>query len=154
MRLQGKLTGKPLKIELRQKLEQAMAQAVDLDALLNILGKQGLQLYRRGQSIGLLQVKTGRKHRVKTLGLAASLQKCLDRMLPVEQRKQALRGIKATKKAKQALNKQGEEVRSQVKDVNVAALEEYVRMHPADRVARGQLDLMKKREKQTLKKRR
>ena len=65
-----KRTGKPSKKEdMKNKLHGIFEQAKSIDELNNLLAENGFKLYQRGQTVGVINLETNRKHRLKTLGL-------------------------------------------------------------------------------------
>ncbi len=62
-----------------EQIKAVLVQAESREELKPLLQEAGYQLYQRGQSWGVLHVKTGRKHRLKTLGLQAAFGKLPDR---------------------------------------------------------------------------
>ncbi|MBT8412318.1 MAG: relaxase/mobilization nuclease domain-containing protein [Octadecabacter sp.] len=63
-------TGKvPKKDQLRARVREALEGARDRDSLMAALGRSDLELYVRGQTLGVIDHETGKKHRLKTLDL-------------------------------------------------------------------------------------
>jgi hypothetical protein len=59
----------PKKDQLRARVREALEDASDRDALLQALGRSELELYVRGKTLGVIDLETGAKHRLKTLDL-------------------------------------------------------------------------------------
>jgi len=59
----------PKKDQLRARVLEALEAASDRDALLEALGRCDLELYVRGTTLGVIDLETGEKHRLKTLDL-------------------------------------------------------------------------------------
>lgn len=59
----------PKKDQLRARVLEALEAASDRDALLQALGRSELELYVRGKTLGVIDLETGEKHRLKTLDL-------------------------------------------------------------------------------------
>lgn len=59
----------PKKDPLRARVLEALEAASDRDALLQALGRSELELYVRGKTLGVIDLETGEKHRLKTLDL-------------------------------------------------------------------------------------
>jgi len=65
-----KRTGKLSKKEdMKNKLHGIFEQAKSIDELNNLLAENGFKLYQRGQTVGVVNLETNRKHRLKTLGI-------------------------------------------------------------------------------------
>lgn len=63
-------TGKPsAKDQARARVEGAIQEAQSLADLENALSEQGFTQYTRGKTVGFLDMMTGKKYRLKTLGL-------------------------------------------------------------------------------------
>ena len=62
----GKLSKKE---EMKNKLHGVFEQANTIKELNNLLAENGFKLYQRGQTVGVVNLETNRKHRLKTLGL-------------------------------------------------------------------------------------
>ena len=62
----GKLSKKE---EMKNKLHGVFEQANSIEELNELLDKNGFKLYQRGQTVGVINLATNRKHRLKTLGL-------------------------------------------------------------------------------------
>lgn len=56
--------------QVRDKFEDLLNRSQTISELMQQLRGAGLELYRRGKSDGLLDARSGRKYRLKTLGLA------------------------------------------------------------------------------------
>ncbi len=76
------------KITEKQRVTQIVSEALDIAITPAELHQQvkakGLQFYQRGKTVGVIQSATGRKFRLKTLGLAARYQKLQQMMQVVE----------------------------------------------------------------------
>lgn len=59
----------PKKDQLRARVLEALEAASDRDALLQAFGRSELELYVRGKTLGVIDLETGAKHRLKTLDL-------------------------------------------------------------------------------------
>jgi len=62
----GKLSKKE---ELKNKLHGIFEQANSIEELNKLLAENGFKLYQRGQTVGVINLETNRKHRLKTLGI-------------------------------------------------------------------------------------
>ena len=68
-------TGKPTQKELfREQLEDIFAKSVDKNDFFTNLELADIECYTRGKTIGFLDRETGKKHRLKTLGLVAEFE--------------------------------------------------------------------------------
>ena len=85
----------PKKDQLRARVLEALEAAADRDALLQAFGRSELELYVRGKTLGVIDLETGAKHRLKTLDL-----ELLDRVEAVMQTEPASRGKSAFAGAK------------------------------------------------------
>ena len=63
-----------------QSLMHAFANAGTMPELHQMLTDAGLQLYARGKSIGAINLETGRRHRLKTLGVMDDLTTAIQRI--------------------------------------------------------------------------
>lgn len=50
-----------------ERVKQALEGAVDRDSLLDALGRSDLELYVRGKNLGIIDLESGKKHRLNTL---------------------------------------------------------------------------------------
>lgn len=65
-----KRTGKLSKKEkMKNKLHGIFEQAKSIEELNNLLAENGFKLYQRGKTVGVVNLETNRKHRLKTLGI-------------------------------------------------------------------------------------
>lgn len=63
-------TGKvPKKEQVRARVLEALDSAQDRDSLMEALGRNDLELYVRGKTLGVIDHESGKKHRLKTLDL-------------------------------------------------------------------------------------
>ncbi len=63
-------TGKrPKREEILKRIQAAYAASQDRDSLFSALGREGLELYVRGKTVGVVDLESGKKHRLKTLDL-------------------------------------------------------------------------------------
>lgn len=85
----------PKKDQLRARVREALEGASDRDALLEALGRSELELYVRGKTLGVIDLETGAKHRLKTLDL-----ELLDRVEAMMQTEPASREKSASAGAK------------------------------------------------------
>lgn len=60
-------------------LQPAFEQAASEEDLARLIRAQGFELYQRGKSWGVVHQDTGRRHRLKTLGLLPAFQRVLER---------------------------------------------------------------------------
>lgn len=63
----------------REAIETALAQAHSGDDLNRRLADQGLELYQRGKTIGVVDQSSGKRYRLKTLGLESIFEKTRNR---------------------------------------------------------------------------
>ncbi len=70
LREQGKLSRKE---QVRAQVGQCVAAARDADELKRLLANLGLAYYERGNSPAVMDINTGKRYRLKTLGLADDL---------------------------------------------------------------------------------
>jgi len=77
----------------------AMSEALSQSEFANKLKGKGFELYRRGKSVGVVEVSSGKKYRLKTLGLAEAYKEALVSFRKISRRKEEL---------KQSLNKSRE----------------------------------------------
>lgn len=59
----------PQKDQVRARVLEALANARDRDSLMDALGRNDLELYVRGKTLGVTDHETGKNHRLKTLDL-------------------------------------------------------------------------------------
>ena len=85
----------PKKDQLRARVLEALEAAADRDALLQAFGRSELELYMRGKTLGVIDLETGAKHRLKTLDL-----ELLDRVEAMMQTEPASREKSASAGAK------------------------------------------------------
>lgn len=71
--------------------------AVNMDAFLNNLREQGIELYVRGETVGIKETSTGRKYRLNTIGLLEIYRKTTDRWNKAHNRKQDILTLEAGK---------------------------------------------------------
>ncbi len=64
----------------KRSLTHAFASAATMPELHQLLTDAGLKLYARGKSIGAINLQTGRKHRLKTLGVMDDLTTAIKRI--------------------------------------------------------------------------
>lgn len=68
-------TGKPTqKDQFREKLQSIFAKSVDKSQFFDNLESADIECYTRGKTIGFLDRSTGKKHRLKTLGLETEFE--------------------------------------------------------------------------------
>lgn len=60
-------------------LQPAFDQATSKESIVGLISAQGFELYQRGKSWGVVHLATGRRHRLKTLGLLPAFQRVLER---------------------------------------------------------------------------
>lgn len=60
-------------------LQPAFEQATSKESLVGLINAQGFDLYQRGKSWGVVHRDTGRRHRLKTLGLLQAFQRVVER---------------------------------------------------------------------------
>lgn len=83
----SKRTGRASQREgLAETLAGLFAQARWPDDLDQSLAARGLKLYRRGQAWGVIDLASGKRHRLRTLGLLGAFRAMADRILSQEQR--------------------------------------------------------------------
>jgi hypothetical protein len=59
----------PKKDQVRARVLEALEQGQDRDGLMQAFGRQDLELYVRGKTLGVIDHESGKKHRLKTLDL-------------------------------------------------------------------------------------
>lgn len=59
----------PKKDQLRARVLEALEAGADREALIEALGRSELELYVRGKTLGVIDLETGKKHRLKTLDI-------------------------------------------------------------------------------------
>lgn len=59
----------PKKDQVRARVLEALESAQDRDSLMEAFGRNDLELYVRGKTLGVIDHESGQKHRLKTLGL-------------------------------------------------------------------------------------
>jgi hypothetical protein len=73
-------TGAPSgKIAVFELLRPVFGQAASLEALKGDLNKLGFDLYQRGKTVGVRNLQTDRRYRLRTLGLEAAYQQIVER---------------------------------------------------------------------------
>jgi hypothetical protein len=77
----GKLSKKE---EMKNKLHGIFEQANSIKELNKLLVKNGFKLYQRGQTVGVVNLATNRKHRLKTLGLLPHYEATKSRFTEIE----------------------------------------------------------------------
>ncbi len=75
--------------DLAEKLAALFARVNWADDLSQALRAQGLALYRRGGTWGVLELATGKRHRLSRLGLRGAFEAMADRLRLLEQRLEA-----------------------------------------------------------------
>lgn len=85
----------PKKDQLRARVLEALEAGADREALIEALGRSELELYVRGKTLGVIDLATGEKHRLKTLDL-----ELLDRVEAVMRTDPELREKSASAAAK------------------------------------------------------
>lgn len=78
--LERKIETLPQVEAVTQSLTHAFANAGTMQELHQMLTDASLQLYRRGKSIGAINLETGRRHRLKTLGVMDDLTTAIKRI--------------------------------------------------------------------------
>lgn len=78
------------KEELHQKVSQILAASGSREEFLKNLAQQGLRFYQRGEGHGLEEIRTGLKHRLKTLGLEETYRETVQRWETVPERMASL----------------------------------------------------------------
>lgn len=58
---------RPARQTVLERVRDALAGARDRDSLISILGRNDLELYTRGKNLGIIDLETGKKHRLNTL---------------------------------------------------------------------------------------
>ncbi|MBL7005104.1 MAG: hypothetical protein ISR69_13890 [Gammaproteobacteria bacterium] len=72
-------TKKPSQKELfKQRLTEIFEKSEDKQSFFDNLAKAKIEIYTRGKTIGFIDLETGRKHRLKTLGLEGEFAKVND----------------------------------------------------------------------------
>jgi hypothetical protein len=72
--------------QLAETLTALFAKARWLDDLDQSMAARGLKLYRRGQAWGVIDLASGKRHRLRSLGLLEAFRAMSDRILSQEQR--------------------------------------------------------------------
>lgn len=62
-----------------ERLRPLFTNASERAALERALAREGFELYSRGRTRGVIELSSGRKYRLKTLGLQAAFDRLLDR---------------------------------------------------------------------------
>ena len=65
---------RPKREEILERIGAAYSASQDRDSLLAALGHEGLDLYVRGKTVGVVDLESGKKHRLKTLDLQVADQ--------------------------------------------------------------------------------
>lgn len=65
---------RPKREEILERVSAAYGASIDRDSLLASLGREGLELYVRGKTVGVIDLESGKKHRLKTLDLQVADQ--------------------------------------------------------------------------------
>ena len=80
----------PERVKVGARVKEAISKSQDRESLLRQLEKSGLELYIRGQNIGVIDRESGKRHRVKTLDaeLPALLHAKLTTTLEKSERRQ------------------------------------------------------------------
>lgn len=76
--------------QVREAVSQALAGAYSQDEVAAKLKANGLALYQRGKTLGIENAETGKRYRLKTLGLLSAFEQASERHALVAQREQAL----------------------------------------------------------------
>ena len=112
-----KRTGKTLdKEQVRDKLSAILQKTQTLNDLINSLRAENFELYERGQTFGFIDNSTGKKYRVKTLGLE-------NEFLAVQSKLVSEKHAKYEKEDSDPMNKHIEETIEEVKLKSHQAME-------------------------------
>jgi hypothetical protein len=65
---------RPKREEILERVSAAYEASKDRDSLFAALGREGLELYARGKTVGVVDLESGKKHRLKTLDLQVADQ--------------------------------------------------------------------------------
>ncbi len=65
---------RPKREEILERIQSAYDASQDRDSLFSALGREGLELYVRGKTVGVIDLESGKKHRLKTLDLQVADQ--------------------------------------------------------------------------------
>jgi hypothetical protein len=60
---------RPKREDVLQRVKDAFGSSEDRQSLLEALGREGLELYVRGKNLGVIDLESGKKHRLNTLDL-------------------------------------------------------------------------------------
>lgn len=91
-------TGKtPERDSVKQKLEDIFANCKSKEEFFSALNNAGLEFYARGNTLGVKDLATERKHRLKTLGLLATFNNLSERIKLDENTKTESKPQKSTK---------------------------------------------------------
>lgn len=102
----------PKRDEKKAKLESIFENASDKQDLFEKLSAAGMEFYARGKTLGVKDLESGRKHRLKTLGLLDSFEKLSDRVELAESAKEKTgnKQSKTQSPAEEATSKRKEEM--------------------------------------------
>ncbi len=67
--LERRTKSRPKREEILKRVQTAFDASRDRESLLSILGHHNLEIYVRGKTLGVIDLETGKKHRLKTLNL-------------------------------------------------------------------------------------
>jgi len=77
----------------KDRLSKAFSSTVDKQSFFDNLAKENLEVYIRGNTIGIVDKDTGRKHRLKSLGLDDDFQKISNIVEGIEKNKEKVDDI-------------------------------------------------------------
>ena len=78
---------KPERYEVQNKVEMVFLATSSCEDMKGLLKREGLELYQSRGVYGVLNIKTGRKHRLKTLLLDQAFKETLARIKRIEKNK-------------------------------------------------------------------
>lgn len=114
----------PKRDETKSKLHRIFTTAADKQELFEMLADAGMEFYVRGKTLGVKNLETGRKHRLKTLGLLESFQQLSDRVeqaATLNKKAKAQDDIESSSKAENRVKeaKSDNQARTEAADVEV-----------------------------------
>jgi len=146
---EGQELEKDPRLLVRAIVKQVLQRSLDVETIKRSFTQEKLKLFRRRDVLWIkdLSVHPPRRFKISQLGLEGTLEQTLQRVLPVEQRKQALKNVRQDREAqKQSLNLDQRQIQLQM-----MRLERQLQLNPKDEQAKKELMKLKHAASQKLK---
>ncbi|MDX2469628.1 MAG: hypothetical protein QNL04_03510 [SAR324 cluster bacterium] len=147
--LEGKDLKKEPKLLVREIVKQVLSRSLDVEMIKQSLGKEKLKLFRRREVLWIkdLNIEPPLRFKISQLGLEGTLEQMLQRVLPVEQRKQSLKRVRQTRETQ----KQSVELNQRQVQLEKLRIERRLQLNPNDDQAKKALLKLREIEDQRLK---